>query len=311
MDAQHVAERRLAELDRLAKENSELREANAQAAAEVEWHAEQKDEAKDAKVELAKAQAKLVDLERLLEENRKLRDDVSELKGLKEAADELSQLQATHKQLRLDAELMSRRLQEMQLDQADLPTWRTQAAEAANLNEEVNYLRQREKDLEAQIYASGFYASREMPAVSGETLIQTPMTDMETNLHTLVGDGGPRTAILADAQGFLIAGAGEHTTQEGLAAFAAVAGDMVSRARMLVPLADVEEVRVMDTNHTVLCCHLFKADDQGLGVLTLGPGEADPEATTHAIADLSLFVSGKITDLETPSEETPEPEATT
>ena len=41
-------------------------------------------------------------------------------------------------------------------------------------------------------------------------------------------------------------------------------------------------------------------------MLTLGPGEADPEATSRAIADLSLFVTGKITHPETPSEETPE-----
>jgi hypothetical protein len=208
----------------------------------------------------------------------------------------LERLTGEHKRLRLDAELMARRLQELLQDQSELAGLRAQAAEAGSLVEEVSYLRRREKDLEAQIYASGFRVSREMPAIVDELPVQTPITDMETNLDSLVDAGGPRTAVLADAQGFLIAGAGEATAQEGLAAFAAVAGDMVSRARMLLPLANVEAIRVTDSNSMVLTCHLFECDGQGLGLATLGPGEPTRDGTARAIVGLTANLSGGESD---------------
>ena len=304
-DAQRAAEHRLADLDRLVQENSELREQQAEAAREAKWQAGREDVTKDVKVELAAAQAKLVELGRTLEENRKLRDEAAELRQHQEASGELERLTAAHKQLRLDAELMARRLQELVQDRTELVSLRAQAAEAASLVEEVAYLRRREKDLEAQLYASGLYASREMPAVSGEVLMQNPVSDMETNLHSLVGRGGPRTAVLADAQGFLIAGAGESGAQEGLAAFAAVAGEMVSRARMLLPLAEVDSVRVTDRNSMVLTCHLFDSAGEGLGVATLGPGEPEAGNTARAIVELAAIVSG----VEPEADPEPEPAA--
>lgn len=291
-----AAEARLGDLDRLAQENSVLREEQAEFAREAKWQAERGDEAKDVRVELAAAQAKLAELGQTLEENRRLRDEAAELRQHQEASGELERLTTAHKQLRLDAELMARRLQELMQDRNELVSLRAQAAEAASLVEEVAYLRRREKDLEAQLYASGMYASREMPAVSGELLVQTPVSNMETNLHSLVGAGGPRTAVLADAQGFLIASAGESAAQEGLAAFAAVAGEMVSRARMLLPLAEVSSVRVTDKNSMVLTCHLFDSAGEGLGMATLGPGEPEVGNTARAIVELAAIVSGAEVD---------------
>jgi hypothetical protein len=304
-EALRGTEARLADLDRLAQENAELREQQAESAREAKWQAGRGDEAKDAKVELAAAQAKLVELGRILEENRKLRDEAAELRQHQEASSELERLTTAHKQLRLDAELMARRLQELTQDRSELVSLRTLAGEATSLVQEVEYLRRREKDLEAQLYASGLYASREMPAISGELLVQTPVSDMETNLHSLVRAGGPRTAVLADAQGFLIAGAGESAAQEGLAAFAAVAGEMVSRARMLLPLAEVDSLRVTDRNSIVLTCHLFDSAGEGLGITTLGPGEPEAGNTARAIVGLSAIVSG----VEPAATQEPEPAA--
>lgn len=285
------AEGRLREFDRLTEENAELRAENQRLAEEAKLGASREGEAKDVKVELAAAQAKLTELTQVVEENRKLRDEVAELKTHQEASGELERLTAAHKQLRLDAELMARRLQEMTHDQAELGPLRTQAAEAASLQQEVEYLRRREKDLEAQLYATGYFASREMPVISGELLVQTPVTDMEASLDALLIDGGPRTAVLADGQGFLIAGAGESMAQEGLAAFAGVAGDLVARARMLLPLADVSSIRLTDANRMVLSCHLFDSDGQNLEIATLGPGEPPAEDTQRTIAGLAATLS--------------------
>jgi len=299
VESLRITEARLEEREGLVRENAELREQQAHAEQEAIQQGQRDEEVKDAKVQLSAAQAKLAELERTVEENRRLRDQVAELRTHEEASKELERLTVAHKQVRLDAELMARRLQELLHDQAELTPLRAQAAEAASLAQEVEYLRRREKDLEAQLYASGSFASREMPAVSGEIPVVTPGSDLETNLSALVGEGGPRTAVLADAQGFLIASAGESVTEEGLAAFAAVAGEMVSRARKLLPLADVDSVRVTDTNRMVLTCHLFASAGEGLGLATLGSAAPEPESTARAIAGVTAIVSGPVVEDET------------
>jgi hypothetical protein len=292
-EARRSAEAKLKDYDRLAQDNAELRANQAEAEQAAQAQAGREGEAKDARVELAAAQAKLAELERLAEENRSLRDEVAELRTHQEASGELERLQAAHKQVRLDAELMARRLAELLHERAELLPLRAQAAEAVALTQEVEYLRRREKDLEAQIYAGGSFASRELPMLSGELPVVAPGTDLETNLDRLVSKGGPRTAVLADAQGFLIASAGESVTQEGLAAFAAVAGELVARARMLLPLADIESIKVTDANRMVLSCHLFASAGEGLGMATLGPGEPPPADTARAIAGLQAIVGGE------------------
>ena len=287
--ALRTAENRLRDLDRLTRENAELRDEQARTAEEAKWAVDRNSDTKDTKVELAAAQAKLAELGEVLQENRRLRDEIAGLRLHQSASDDLERLTVAHKQLRLDAELMARRLTELQHDHVELAPLQVRVAEAAGLAEEVAYLRQREKDLEAQLYASGSYVKREMPAV---VVGHMPVSSMEGNLDSLLGEAGPRTAVLADAQGFLIAGAGETLTQEGLAAFAAVAGEMVARARMLLPLAAVNAVRVIDANSMVLTCHLFDSDGQGLEIATLGPGEPPAENTQRAIGQLAATISG-------------------
>ncbi|HEX7500640.1 MAG TPA: hypothetical protein VF524_10100 [Polyangia bacterium] len=113
--------------------------------------------------------------------------------------------------------------------------------------------------------------------------------------------------MLADAQGFLIASAGESGAQEGLAAFAAVAGEMVSRARMLLPLADVDSVRVIDRNRMVLTYHLFDSAGEGLGMATLGPGAPEAANTERAIVELAALVSGAEPALDQEPDQEPKP----
>jgi hypothetical protein len=101
---------------------------------------------------------------------------------------------------------------------------------------------------------------------------------------------------LADTQGFLIASAGEPMPQEGLAAFAAIASDMVARTRVLLPLADVDAIRLSDTNRVILSCRLFETGGQGLGVATLGPGEPSAQDADRVVNELAVAVAGRFTD---------------
>jgi hypothetical protein len=250
-DQWQEAQARLGELDQLRQENANLREEKVHAEASTRELATREDDARDARVQLAAAQAKLSDLERLLQENRTLRGEVADLRLHGEASVELERLTAEHKRLRLDAELMARRLSELLQDQAELADLRARFHDLQALGEEVAYLRRREKDLEAQLYASGSAGPDDQPA-PGVPALHSVGTDMEASLRALLQPDGARSAVLADTQGFLIASAGEPMPQEGMAAFTAIASEMVARTRILLPLADVDSVRVRDTNRIVL-----------------------------------------------------------
>jgi chromosome segregation ATPase len=294
----HEAQVRLREMDQLRQENAILREEKGHAEAAERERATREDDVREVRVQLAAAQAKLSDLERLLEENRKLRDEVADLRLHSEAAVELERLTAEHKRLRLDAELMARRLRDLLQDQAELADLRARFADLQALGEEVAYLRRREKDLEARLYAGGSAIQADDLSSAGVQSLHTVGTDMEASLHSLVQPDGARTAVLADTQGFLIASAGEPMPQEGLAAFAAIATEMVTRTRVLLPLADVNSIRISDTNQMVLSCRLFETGGQGLGVATLGPGEPSPQDAERVVRELAGAVAGKVDDSE-------------
>jgi len=292
------AQVRLRELDQLRQENANLREEKAHAEVADRERATHEDDVREVRVQLAAAQAKLSDLERLLSENRKLRDEVADLRLHSEASVELERLSAEHKHLRLDAELMARRLQELLQDQAELADLRARFHDLQSLGEEVAYLRRREKDLEARLYASGAPIEADALSTAGVQALHTVGTDMEASLHSLVQPEGVRSAVLADTQGFLIASAGEPLPQEGMAAFAAIATEMVSRTRALLPLAEVDAIRVSDTNRMVLTCRLFETGGQGLGVATLGPGEPSSQDADRVVSELAVAVAGKSSDSE-------------
>ena len=295
-DKWQEAQVRLRELDQLRQENAILREEKAHAEASTRELATREDDARDARVQLAAAQAKLSDLERLLEENRRLRDEVADLRLHAESSSELERLTAEHKRLRLDAELMARRLNELLQDQTELADLRARFHDLQALGEEVVYLRRREKDLEARLYASGSSSQADEPGTPGVQALHTVGTDMEASLRALVQPDGARSAVLADTQGFLIASAGEPMPQEGMAAFTAIASEMVARTRILLPLADVDSIRVRDTNRIILSCRLFETGGQGLGLATLGPGEPSVPDADRVVSELAVAVAGKITE---------------
>jgi hypothetical protein len=292
-DKWQEAQVRLRELDQLRQENAILREEKIHAEASTRELATREDDARDARVQLAAAQAKLSDLERLLEENRKLRDEVADLRLHAESSSELERLTAEHKRLRLDAELMARRLNELLQDQTELADLRVRFHDLQALGEEVVYLRRREKDLEARLYASGSSSQADEPGTPGVQALHTVGTDMEASLRALVQPDGARSAVLADTQGFLIASAGEPMPQEGMAAFTAIASEMVARTRILLPLADVDSIRVRDTNRIILSCRLFETGGQGLGLATLGPGEPSVPDADRVVNELAVAVAGK------------------
>jgi hypothetical protein len=71
---------------------------------------------------------------------------------------------------------------------------------------------------------------------------------------------------------------------------------MVARTRVLLPLADVDAIRLSDTNRVILSCRLFETGGQGLGVATLGPGEPSAQDADRVVNELAVAVAGRFTD---------------
>jgi len=91
--------------------------------------------------------------------------------------------------------------------------------------------------LEAQLYALG-----PAPAIRPRAPTRVPSgRDVDDPLRALVA-GNVRTAVVADSFGLLVAGAGETTHQEGIAALAGMVEAMASRARELLPLGEVRRI---------------------------------------------------------------------
>ncbi|HQP37988.1 MAG TPA: hypothetical protein PLI95_22550, partial [Polyangiaceae bacterium] len=146
---------------------------------------------------------------------------------------------------------------------------------------EADALRERVRLLEARIFALGddpvSVRQPELPPPSstGRSIGRGPAT--------LAAASGVRSAVLADGAGLLIAGAGEESLQEGLAAFSGLVLELTERASLMVPIARVTSVRLVDDNEIVLACGLMSVGDQPFALAAVGSNPLSDEALEHAV----------------------------
>jgi hypothetical protein len=260
--------------------------------------------ARELRGRLQLAEGQLLDLERLRGDNRALREEASELRQHQEASLLLEQLQSDHRKLRLEWELATRRVEELSAEREELTTLRGDAEQQKQLGQEVQELRRREHVLEAQIYGLGQTPETQTSNVLAPTVsVGTRAAEIETAMASLVA-GGQRTVVLADRQGFAVASGGESLSQDGLAAFSALVGDVARRAGTLLPLGTVEWVRVIDKNHTQLSCRLFEWGSESFTLSTLGQSAVDPETVDQVMSQVATRIT---TDESHGSEEEPAP----
>ncbi len=138
---------------------------------------------------------RLEELDRSIEENRSLREQVAELATDRDAADGTERMTAEHKRLRLESELMARRLRELEGERAELFELRARVVELSSIADEVSDLRRREAELEAELFST-IRHSQTIPGVEGgvlHTLSEVDMApDAESVLCTLIGPGRAR-----------------------------------------------------------------------------------------------------------------------
>jgi hypothetical protein len=295
--AQQRAQDRVAQLERAREEQeSTLREelakaddARAQAVRTVQA------EVRDMRVALASAEARGVQTDRLRDENRVLNEHVAELRT---AATELTAAQQELKQSRLDAAVYKRRIEELERGRVDQGTLERRVRELTGEVSELGALRERARLLEAKLYAVG-HTDDVTPSRKVELSDAAVMpSSMETALARLVEPSAMRSAVVADRDGLLVAGAGDQSPQEGLAALSGITGNIVQRVQELLPIATVEQLSVRDSNELVVWCRFLECEGEHFTVATIGSDAPATEEVAAVIPILSRAIAGTPIDPE-------------
>jgi hypothetical protein len=289
-----ASEARLTTFEQLRAENLALREEGRDITETAQKLAAAQAEVRELRAKLQALAPKLEELERIGEENRSLREQVAELAADRDAADVLERMTAEHKRLRLESELMTRRLQELEGERMELFELRARVQELSTIADEVSDLRRHEAELEAQLFST-IRHSQTIPGVETgglHTLGEVDATpDAESVLCSLVGPGRARSAALADGLGLLVAGAGERELGEGLAAFAGLAGEMADRARTLLPIGQMVRVSISAANDVKVSCRFFLAGGIEYGLATIATGTIEGAGDERAIDTLAGVLS--------------------
>lgn len=275
----HLAEGRAAEVDRLRDENHALRDEQQRSSEAAREMVATQGELRDARLRLQVAESRAQESEVLRDENRGLRTELDDLSDAKIAVGELTALREQYRQLRLEADLLARRVDELS----------HHGTEAAELRDKVHALSSGEQDglrarlqaLEAQLFALGKTpAAPRSHGVEGETHGRAPAAG-NFGLEALVAMEPIRVAVLADTRGLLIAGAGDRDHQEGLAALGSLASGLALRAREYLPLAEVRCVQLSALDDVTFACWLFGNNEFALS--TVGSGAAPQDAIDRVI----------------------------
>jgi hypothetical protein len=300
------ADARLADAEPLADENRALRQEVAELREHAHTSAAAQAELRELRMKLQSADARLADAERLADENRALRQEVAELREQGQATAELEQMSVEYRNLRVDHEQMVRRVANAERDHDELVELRDRNAELVAIEREAIELRDRKQSLEAQLFAAGI-----VPRTRSTSPQATPneerakASDLETNLQSLIGPAGARSAVLADHQGLLVAGSGDPLPQEGLAAFSGCASEFGARAKTFLPIGTLRVIRMTDSNGTVVACRLFDCNELKYGLATIASGETEEEQTERVVGEIARSMTAAANALLTPSERSP------
>ena len=243
-------------------------------------------ELRDLRVKLQIAQAKLVEIDRVVEENRELRIENTDLEAHREAVIDLDRLRGEHKQLRIDSELMAHRLEELEGQEAELTELRAKAEELVFLTAEIAELRARESALQAKLFSAGRAPMDGAPKPRPVVDMDLQAESMDFGLSALLRAKNARTAVLADGNGFLVANAGETDAQEGLAAFTGLVGEMTTRARAFLPLGNLINLKIIDSNAVAISCRFFDSGGMSYALATVDTEEPGRDEAEERAVDL-------------------------
>jgi chromosome segregation ATPase len=239
-----------------------------------------------------KAEGELLD--RLNDKNRRQREEIERLRVHEQASENLERMTVEHRSLRLEWELLRRRVEELQSVQQELSDLRRLVAEQSSQLAEAKELRDRLAQLEAQLYALGHTPQTQDDTTSDSAGARLGISQIESKLTPLLERTQLRSAVLADTKGLPVFAAGDLFPQEGLAAFAALAGDMAQRAQSLLPLSNVRLVTLIDANNMSVSCRLFSLGQDDFAVAALGPEVLNKQEADQLVAEMQESMASEV-----------------
>lgn len=242
-----------------------------------------------AKKDLNAAREKLTQIE---EASKKSKSEVEQakeqLKELEEAKARTAEQAAAHQQARQQAEGKLKQAEKLaaehkaKLDsvQSKLSEAQSSAqeagAKAAKQNEELSKLRARLRD------GGGGPDDKEIAEV-----FKAAGGSLQKILDTLMEKEDQTAAVLADANGIVVAAAGEKSLRDGIAATAQMFSTLSSQFKGMVPFGSVESFHVSDNDSVVISGRAFKAAGETITLSTYGQHLPSDRMLQTAMVNLS------------------------
>jgi multidrug efflux pump subunit AcrA (membrane-fusion protein) len=110
---------------------------------------------------------------------------------------------------------------------------------------------------------------------------------LEKTLAALMDAEGQKAAVLADANGIVIAAVGDPALKEGMAATSQLVGSMCTQLVDMVPFSSVRAFLLQDTQSNVIAGRSFVCSGESVGLATYGARVPADRVMDGAMANLS------------------------
>ena len=245
----------------------------------------------DTRRQISAAREKAAELERSMEEQLKeasrLKLALREAEGARDQALEQANARQTARQ---QAEGRLRQAEKLATESAqqldELAAKLKQAEEAqADLNETLRRRGDEIKRLRAELDAGDRRSGSDLE--SSVDIFADSDGSLKSILDTLLDREAQEAAVLADANGIVVASSGEQTLRDGIAAVAQLLTSTSASFEGMVPFAKLQAFSVKDSESVVLSGRSFEAAGERISLATLGSRSPSDRTLDGAMASLS------------------------
>jgi myosin heavy subunit len=111
---------------------------------------------------------------------------------------------------------------------------------------------------------------------------------LEGTLKALMEAEGQKAAVLADANGIVVAAVGEKSVMEGMAATSQLVGSLCTQLVDMVPFSSVRAYLLQDTQANVIAGRAFVSGGETIGLATYGQRVPSDRVLDGAMANLKV-----------------------
>jgi predicted regulator of Ras-like GTPase activity (Roadblock/LC7/MglB family) len=244
--------------------------------------------AKDFGDRLVAAEARAADADRLRVENARLHEAVAALERARAVdAPALADLQRKSAEVAMRTRVLEQRAGEVARKDELIADLSRKVEELTVLAADAEALRRRVRDLEAQGFARAAMESiPDLPPSARWSEVEGLETSLENALAEVVAhEPGCHTAVLSDARGLLIAGAGGEGSRDEIAAATALATTAADRLRELLPIGQPTSMAILDESRVVFRTRWLRYGDELFLLSTLGVRQRPLEQGADALRE--------------------------